>query len=88
MAQKCSKEKVVASLRQCTIRARMGEDAPMEDDNMPQQPPPRFGHRWITKALYRVGLDFEEPFDDDDATDVEQARVDSNLESDVDDGDD
>ncbi|MCD7454179.1 hypothetical protein HAX54_023893 [Datura stramonium] len=40
-----------------------------------------------SRALYRVGLGFKELFDDDDATDEEQARVDSNLESD-DNGDD
>ncbi|MCD9560239.1 hypothetical protein HAX54_018743 [Datura stramonium] len=35
------------------------------------------------RSLYRVGLGFEESFDDDDATDEEQAKVDSD-----DDGDD
>ncbi|MCD9641829.1 hypothetical protein HAX54_028283 [Datura stramonium] len=39
-------------------------------------------------AFCRVGLDFEYPFYDDDATDNEQAHVDSNLESDADEGDD
>ncbi|MCD7453474.1 hypothetical protein HAX54_021066 [Datura stramonium] len=32
----------------------------------------------------RVGPGFEEPFDDDDATNEDQARVDSDLESDDD----
>ncbi|MCD7461884.1 hypothetical protein HAX54_047337 [Datura stramonium] len=41
-----------------------------------------------SRALCRVGPGSEEPFDDDDATDEEQARVDSDLESDGDDGDD
>ncbi|MCE0481318.1 hypothetical protein HAX54_038996 [Datura stramonium] len=41
-----------------------------------------------SRALYRVGPGFREPFDDDDATNEEQAQVDSNLESNSDDGDD
>ncbi|MCD9645449.1 hypothetical protein HAX54_034358, partial [Datura stramonium] len=36
------------------------------------------------RAIRSVGLGFEEPLDDDDSTDEEQARVDSNLESDDD----
>ncbi|MCD7464343.1 hypothetical protein HAX54_052537 [Datura stramonium] len=39
-------------------------------------------------SVASVGLGFEEPFDHDDAIDEEQARVDSDLESDDDDGDD
>ncbi|MCD9644096.1 hypothetical protein HAX54_032074 [Datura stramonium] len=41
-----------------------------------------------SRALFNVGLDFEELFNDDDATDDEQTRVDSDLESDGDDGED
>ncbi|MCD7462478.1 hypothetical protein HAX54_048633, partial [Datura stramonium] len=40
-----------------------------------------------SRALHKVGPSFEEPFDYDDATDKEHARVDSDLESD-DEGDD
>ncbi|MCE3051990.1 hypothetical protein HAX54_051365 [Datura stramonium] len=36
----------------------------------------------------RVGPEFEEPFDDNDATDNEQDRVDFDLKSDGDDGED
>ncbi|MCD7460553.1 hypothetical protein HAX54_043766 [Datura stramonium] len=41
-----------------------------------------------SRALYRVGPGLEEPFDNDDPTNDEKARVDSNLKYDVDDGDD
>ncbi|MCD7458298.1 hypothetical protein HAX54_037826, partial [Datura stramonium] len=40
-----------------------------------------------SRALCRVGPGFEEPLDDDDAMDEEQARVDSDLESDDDEDD-
>ncbi|MCD9638554.1 hypothetical protein HAX54_022577, partial [Datura stramonium] len=35
-----------------------------------------------SRALCRVGPGFEEPLDDDDATEKEQARVNSDLEDD------
>ncbi|MCD7460841.1 hypothetical protein HAX54_044573, partial [Datura stramonium] len=41
-----------------------------------------------SRALYRVGLGFEEPFNDDDPTDDEKAHIDSNLEYDADEGED
>ncbi|MCE5166009.1 hypothetical protein HAX54_013994, partial [Datura stramonium] len=41
-----------------------------------------------SRALYRVGPGFEEPFDDDDPTNDVKARVDFNLESDANDGED
>ncbi|MCD9644532.1 hypothetical protein HAX54_032791, partial [Datura stramonium] len=41
-----------------------------------------------SRALYKVGLGFEEPLDDDVATDDEMTRVDSNIESDDDDDED
>ncbi|MCD7473174.1 hypothetical protein HAX54_014827, partial [Datura stramonium] len=44
-------------------------------------------HGPVLSISKRDGPGFEEPFDDDDAMDEEQARVNSNLESD-DDGDD
>ncbi|MCD9640866.1 hypothetical protein HAX54_026576, partial [Datura stramonium] len=39
------------------------------------------------RALFKVGSGFDEPQDDDDATDEEQAKVDSDLESDDDEDD-
>ncbi|MCD7453846.1 hypothetical protein HAX54_022342 [Datura stramonium] len=44
--------------------------------------------RDVLRALSRVRLVFEELFNDDDRTDDEQARVDSDLESNVDEGED
>ncbi|MCD9559091.1 hypothetical protein HAX54_016823, partial [Datura stramonium] len=41
-----------------------------------------------SRALSRVKPGFEEPFDDDDPADDEQVRVDSDLESDANDGED
>ncbi|MCE0480765.1 hypothetical protein HAX54_037873 [Datura stramonium] len=41
-----------------------------------------------SRALYRFRPKFEEPFDGDDATNDEKDRVDSDLESDGDDGKD
>ncbi|MCD9643840.1 hypothetical protein HAX54_031692 [Datura stramonium] len=35
-----------------------------------------------SRALCKVGLEFEKPLDNDDATNLEMARVDSDLESD------
>ncbi|MCD7457811.1 hypothetical protein HAX54_036250 [Datura stramonium] len=59
-----------------------------EDVSLPQQPLRCFGLHWVTKqevsTYCRVDPEFEEFLNDDDATDEEVTRVDSDIESDDD----
>ncbi|MCE0481829.1 hypothetical protein HAX54_039912 [Datura stramonium] len=82
MAPKFNKAKGVASSSHGNKSSRRTQEEPVEDESMLQQPPRHYGLHWVTEQE-----GFEEPFDDDDATDEEQVRVNSNFESD-DDGDD
>ncbi|MCD7467885.1 hypothetical protein HAX54_005541 [Datura stramonium] len=89
MAPKSTKGKGVTSSSQGPKRARMGQEAPMKDASIPKQPtsPYRLLGSW-SKKIKKLGQFLRSPFDDDDPIEDEQARVDSDLESNNDDGED